>query len=102
MGLDGLFTQEQQMSFLKDQAIFADTLHMRKKAVMELVKSCPDKQTVIVIVSEIIDSCPDIGDSDFKQFCIGLRTSIEERELNIASKWIRQKHNYHSSASKLV
>ncbi len=82
MRTDKFFTLQQQFSFLKDQAIFADSPHLRKKAVIELVQSCPEKQAAIVILSEIIDSCPDMGDGDFKQFCSCLMANIKDKELD--------------------
>lgn len=78
MVVDRFFTQQQQQSFLKDQAIFSDTLHQRKRAVLELVRSCGDVKSACAILSEIIDSCPATGDADFKQFCAAVRSHVQE------------------------
>jgi hypothetical protein len=80
MSIDGLFTQEQQLSFLKDQAIFSDTLYQRKKAIMELVRNCEDIETLSDMLCEIINSCLQTGDTDFKEFCLALKFSIHERD----------------------
>lgn len=79
MVADRFFTQQQQLSFLRDEAIFSETLHQRKRAVMELVKSCGDIQTAAAILSEIIDSCPQTGDADFKRFCQAVRSEMQAR-----------------------
>ena len=68
----------QQISFQKDQAMFADALYQRKKAVMNLVRNCGDIASASAILSEIIDSCPELGDADFMQFCLVVKSNVEE------------------------
>jgi hypothetical protein len=79
MKANWLFTKDQYIRVLKDKAIFGDTLHMRKQAVLELVRRCDDIQSASAIVSELIESCPNVGDQDFKEFCEALMRNIRER-----------------------
>jgi hypothetical protein len=81
MSLDGFFIQEQQLSLLKDKAIFSDTEHQRKRAIMELARLCGDVGTASAIISEIVDPCPEVGHADFKQFCRAIMSKIQENEI---------------------
>ena len=80
MVFDRFFTQEQQLSFLKDEAIFSDTLHQRKRAILQLVGNCHDTKIVSAILDEIIDSCLEMSDAEFRQFCLTMKAELEEKE----------------------
>jgi hypothetical protein len=80
MALDRLFTQDQQSCYLKDQALFSDTIHQRKRAINELVRNYADNNTALSILAEIIDACPMVGDEEFKQFCLALKSNLEAEQ----------------------
>jgi hypothetical protein len=71
-----VFTDEQDMAFLKDDAIFAQTLNFRRNAVDELAKRY--KQRAVPIIQEVIDANGTLTGKDNEIFCRYCQMLIEE------------------------
>lgn len=91
-----LFTDEQDIKILIDQAIFSDSMAARTRAVNQLALNYGSK--AMPALKEILESIP-AGDKGFKNFClsaIGKLQHIENRALNEARFLERDPQNHSS------
>jgi hypothetical protein len=72
-----LFTEDQKIKFLIDEAIFSDSFAARTRAVNE-ISAYPGR--AFDVINEIIESIPS-GDSVFRTFCLNAITKLRAAEL---------------------
>lgn len=74
-----IFTDEQDMAYLKDETIFSETFNSRKRAVDELARRY--KQRAIPIIREVIDASSTLTTRDndvFRRYCQMLLEELAE------------------------
>lgn len=72
-----LFTTDQKIKFLIDEAIFSDSFAARTRAINEIT-TYPDK--AFDVMNEILESIP-ASDGVFRTFCLNAITKLRSAEL---------------------
>jgi hypothetical protein len=72
-----LFTEDQKIKFLIDEAIFSDSFAARTRAVNE-ISAYPER--AFDVINGILESIP-AGDSVFRTFCLNAVTKLRAAEL---------------------